>query len=577
MIKVDGFFERGKARVNRGEAKAIVDEIKRRFNDPVLRNLTIGVVTFNINQQTLIEDMLLSEFQKNSEFDRWANTGDETMFVKNLENVQGDERDVILFSIAYGPDEEGKVSHNFGPINKEGGWKRLNVAVSRARQEMIVFSTMSSDKIELRRTKSKGVEALKNFLEFAEKGRLQGEYTDTRVQKEQGILEHICKSIADAGYKYQKSVGHSKFKVDIAVLNPYNEEEYLVGIMLDGDSYRQSTNTKDREVAQIKVLQGLGWKLHRIWTLDWWDNKNKELSKLMSVIEEQKKNAFVKYQEYLDKQKNNESVQKTVEDSEISIAESVENAETPAIVIDEKYEVTEKEELNPETSFAELKAAEKIMQTEKTVTNDKSEDTVKSDNDNASINKTIDYEVAAFISADVEITPLATVEFIKKENMAVVGEKIQQIIDAEAPIEYDRLAKKTLRAFGILRSTPQALDAFDNAFKKTSCKQNRQSGIRFIWRKDQDQDAFRLFRVDAKSDDKRALDEIGQQELKNAVCYTLMQKGAMEKDILIRETIRTMGFSRSSEGLIEAVERGIKYGRKTGEIILNSEKNLELA
>lgn len=159
---------------------------------PDLRNQTIGVVTFNISQQTLIEDLLQEEYQKDAAFDKWANVGEETVFVKNLENVQGDERDVILFSIAFGPDAEGKLSLNFGPLNKEGGWKRLNVAVSRARSEMMVFTTMTADMIELRRTKSKGVEALKDFLEFAEKGRLQGEYVETRVQKDQGIMEHIC-------------------------------------------------------------------------------------------------------------------------------------------------------------------------------------------------------------------------------------------------------------------------------------------------------------------------------------------------------------------------------------------------
>ena len=90
-------------------------------------------------------------------------------------------------------------------------------------------------------------------------------------------MEHICQAVTAGGYQYQKAVGHSKFKVDIAVINPYNPEEYLMGIILDGESYRQSQNTKDREVAQVSVLSGLGWELHRIWTMDWWDNREKEL------------------------------------------------------------------------------------------------------------------------------------------------------------------------------------------------------------------------------------------------------------------------------------------------------------
>ena len=265
MVKAEGFFDRKKGRINEGEAKAIIKEIKRRYKDDTLKNQSIGVVTFNISQQTLIEDMLQEEFANDIEFDKWATTGAEALFVKNLENVQGDERDVILFSVAFGPDEDGKLSLNFGPLNREGGWKRLNVAVSRARSEMIVFTIMTSEMIDLKRTKAKGVESLKDFLEFAEKGKLQLSYAELHAKTNQGILKRVCAEIEKAGYKYQKAVGHSKFKVDIAVLNPYNEEEYLLGIMLDGESYRQSKNTKDREIAQINVLGGLGWSLHRIW------------------------------------------------------------------------------------------------------------------------------------------------------------------------------------------------------------------------------------------------------------------------------------------------------------------------
>lgn len=286
MVKGKGFFDRGKGRVNREEARAIVAEIRRRYQDPILKDLSMGVVTFNISQQTLIEDLLLEEFRKDTDFESWANGGEEPLFVKNLENVQGDERDIILFSVAFGPDKEGKLSLNFGPINKDGGWKRLNVAVTRAKEEMVVFSSMTGDMIDLKRTRSRGVEALKHFLEYAEKGRLQGDCNKQNIGKRQGIVECICSKLKDAGYEFQKDIGHSKFKIDIAVIHPEKPEEYVLGIMLDGDSYRQSVNTKDREIGQINVLSGLGWNLHRIWTMDWWDNREKEIQKVMDRLEE---------------------------------------------------------------------------------------------------------------------------------------------------------------------------------------------------------------------------------------------------------------------------------------------------
>lgn len=596
MIKTEGFFDRSRGRVNEGEAKAIVEEIKRRYKDPKLTNQTIGVVTFNISQQILIEDLLQEEYQKALDFDNWANVGEETMFVKNLENVQGDERDVILFSIAFGPDADGKLSLNFGPLNKDGGWKRLNVAVSRARSEMVIFTTMTADMIDLKRTKSKGVESLKNFLEFAEKGRLQGEYIETRVQKNQGIMEHICRQISNAGFKYQKAVGHSKFKVDIAVVNPYNEQEYLLGIMLDGESYRQSSNTKDREMAQINVLKGLGWNLYRIWTMDWWDNRDREISKLLELLEQQKALAYEKYQ--VTHQEETEEVQNEMETEQAVDFVSVEK-EIPQGVLDtlgnERTENGNKSELgkeilakthimNGETEsfnealtidvsgkFASVAPATEILDLRVAAKKEEQPGRIA-----VGLLEKPAYQMKEYVSADVETTPMATVEFVQKSAMAVIITRMQQIIDVEAPIHYDRLMKKVLRSFDIGRSSVQTLEAVDKALKKTVSKTNKQEGVKFVWRKDQNPDTYRMYRKDQNFDDKRTPAEVCQQELKNAVCLTLKEKGALDKDTLMKETIRTMGYARSGAVLMSAVERGLKYGRKSGEIVQGTNKKFML-
>lgn len=570
LVKVDGFFDRGKGRVNEAEAKTIVAEIRRRYEDSVRKGQTIGVVTFNISQQTLIEDLLLEEYQKDAVFEQWANAGEETLFVKNLENVQGDERDVILFSIAFGPDAEGKLSLNFGPLNKEGGWKRLNVAVSRARTEMAVFTTMTADMIDLKRTKSKGVEALKDFLEFAQKGRLQGDYVETRVEKDQGIMEHICRAITDGGYKYQKAVGHSRFKVDIAVINPYNSEEYLLGIMLDGESYRQSRSTKDREVAQISVLCSLGWELHRIWTMDWWDNRDKELLKLMRLLEKKKEEACRIYGQHA-----NVPVEAAKEPAEM--AEEV----TTEVKFDRKeiaWKKPVKEEVpmqNAESvamgyymaqssppAVADVKVASGKNEVVESIAQEKLVET--------------EYCVKEYFYADVEVTDLSTADYIKKESLVLIADKMQRIVDAEAPIMYERLVKKTLRAFNIARSGTQTLEATDKALKRVSARMNKQAGVKFYWRKDQDPDQYRIYRMDMNSSDKRPADEICQQELKNAVCITLKEKGAQDKESLMKNAIRTMGYARSSTAIVTAAEKGLKYGRKTGEIVQDEEKRFSL-
>lgn len=283
---------------NAKEAEAIVKEVLRRFNSPLLHDQTIGIVTFNIKQRDLIKDLIDEECKKNIEFDKWAfpkkyldkdskvNPDDiEELFVKNLENVQGDERDVILFSIGFGPDENGKVYYNFGPLNQEGGWKRLNVAISRSRREMIVFASMTSDMIDVNRSSNDGVNQLHDFLKYAETGILGDDISKENFHAK-GITLQICKALETAGYKTQKNVGSSDLKIDIAVVNPYDENEYLLGVMLDGDSYRKAENTKDRELSQQSVLEGLGWSTYRIWTMDWWDNKDKEIKKLIAYVEE---------------------------------------------------------------------------------------------------------------------------------------------------------------------------------------------------------------------------------------------------------------------------------------------------
>lgn len=287
LAAVDGVFERGKSRQNRAEAEAVVEELKRRCHDPALSGYSAGVVTFNINQQHLIDDLLTAACAADPVLEKWVFESAEPVFVKNLENVQGDERDVILFSIGYGPDENGKVYMNFGPLNRDGGWRRLNVAISRARQEMVVFATLKPDQIDLSKTSSEGVAALKGFLEYASGKPLsqtEGAIM-ARRQNRSGIADRICEALEEKGYKTDRSVGRSEYRIDIGVVDPADPERYLLGILLDGAGYGSAKTTRDREIAQLGVLAGLGWNILRVWSMDWWDNSAKELDRIVKELE----------------------------------------------------------------------------------------------------------------------------------------------------------------------------------------------------------------------------------------------------------------------------------------------------
>ena len=265
LKRIDGVYDYGKTRCNTLEAKEIVKEVVDRLVSDDPRSL--GIIAFSKAQSDLIEDLLLESLAAKPGLESKAFNREEPLFVKNLENVQGDERDVILFSIGYGPDESGRVSMNFGPLNKMGGERRLNVALTRARDEMVVFTSMDSEIIDPRRTNAEGALGLKRFLKYAEKGELIETERNDLASGE--LLSQIVSSLSALGYTVHTGVGASSFKVDLAVVDPKEPGRYCLGIIVDGENYYKLKTVRDREIVRISMLKNLGWKLCRVWTLDW--------------------------------------------------------------------------------------------------------------------------------------------------------------------------------------------------------------------------------------------------------------------------------------------------------------------
>ena len=284
FVPVEGVYDKGGRRSNRSEAEAIVKEVERRLTSDS-NTQSIGIIAFSVVQQNLIEDLLQEMLDHKLAVKQAADALYEPIFVKNLENVQGDERDVILFSVGYGPDKKGNVSMNFGPLNNAGGERRLNVAVSRARQEMMVFSTMRSSHIDLRRSKARGVEGLKHFLEYAEQQVLAENIQSTASRPDTPLARQIADAIAEKGYVVNVNVGRSHFKVDVAVSRQESPDAYVLGILLDGESYRDTQTTRDREIVQPSVLEGLGWRVMRIWSVDWLNNPQRVIDRVMEQLQ----------------------------------------------------------------------------------------------------------------------------------------------------------------------------------------------------------------------------------------------------------------------------------------------------
>ena len=177
------------------------------------------------------------------------------------------------------------MSLNFGPLNKEGGWRRLNVAVSRARYEMKVFSTITSDQIDLNRSSSEGVAGLKAFLSYAEKGRDALRYSAVDSAKtDDGIVLSIAEALKEEGFEVQTNIGCSGYRIDLGIVNPANPGNYIAGVLCDGYNYAAAKTTNDREVVQIKTLKLLGWNICRVWALDYWCNRDKTVARLVAQL-----------------------------------------------------------------------------------------------------------------------------------------------------------------------------------------------------------------------------------------------------------------------------------------------------
>ncbi|MEE3390266.1 MAG: DUF4011 domain-containing protein [Candidatus Cryptobacteroides sp.] len=263
---VNGFYDYGKTRTNKAEAEAIVEEtIKRLQQNP---ERSIGIIAFSKQQSDIIEDLLEQRLSKYPEIEMSNREAAEPLFVKNLENVQGDERDVILFSIGYGPDKEGRVSMNFGPLNKAGGERRLNVAISRARYEMKIFSTLKPEQIDERRTQAEGMLGLKQFLKFAQNGAVKTS-DNCNCEDKELVVSQLSNALRLKGYEVDTRVGSSAFRIDIAIVDPEANGRYALGIIIDGESYYRLKTARDREVIRPAVLRTLGWNLVHVWTLDW--------------------------------------------------------------------------------------------------------------------------------------------------------------------------------------------------------------------------------------------------------------------------------------------------------------------
>ena len=289
--KVSGVYSKGKGRHNQAEAEAIVAETVKRLTDKnfISSGKSIGIITLNTEQQKLISDLLDRARQRHPQIEPFFQSElEEPVVVKNLETVQGDERDLIMLGIGYGPTEPGAntMSMNFGPLNRDGGWRRLNVAVTRARQEMMVFSSFDPSLIDLNRTSARAVADLKHFIEFAQRGpvALAQAIRGSVGSYDSPFEEAVANGLRRKGWQVIPQIGVSRFRIDLGIVHPDKPGDYLVGVECDGATYHSAATARDRDKVRSSILHGLGWKLLRQWSTEWWIDKEGALERLDFAI-----------------------------------------------------------------------------------------------------------------------------------------------------------------------------------------------------------------------------------------------------------------------------------------------------
>jgi very-short-patch-repair endonuclease len=498
---VDGIYDRGRSRQNRAEAEAVVAEIVRRLRDADLCKRTIGVVTFNQAQQRLIEDLLDEERRKDPGLEPFfSNDAVEPVFVKNLENVQGDERDVILFSICHGPDAQGRVSMNFGPLNTEGGWRRLNVAVSRARQEMLVFSTLRADQLDLSRTSARGVANLKAFLEYAERGKsaLITQNTLTGRDEESLFEEQVCQALRERGHIVHTQVGCSGYRIDLAVVDPERPGRYLLGIECDGATYHRARTARDRDKLREDQLRKLGWRLHRIWSTDWWENPAREVARAEEAIAAARIAPVVPL--------------------------AVASAPPPAAA-----------ETSPSIDLGDG------------LTVAITEDSVLAPPAPASA--ALPYEVCRLQRAH-----MATEDFYLPQSTSLLVAQITQVVNAEGPISFTLLARRVIQAWGMTQVGSRIRARLQEVCSGLFYTKTRRGDVTFYWPRDISPQDYRRFRIPGE---RREAEDLPTEEIANAAHEVLAAQISLPEEDLLREVARLFGYQRTGPTVQACLQQGV--------------------
>ena len=279
-----GVWDRGRSRTNRIEARRVADLVIEHFTR--FPNRSLGVVAMNAQQREAIEDAIAQALESRPDILPLMDASlHEPFFVKSLENVQGDERDAMMISIGYGKDANGHLSKNFGPLNMDGGWRRLNVLITRAKWQTTLVTGIRSHELSDISPNNRGAVALRDFIAYAEKHcELPQSPSIPTAEETNDFEDAVATALRDRGLKVDQQVGASKFRIDLAIRDERDSSRYVLGIECDGATYHSTRTARDRDILRENVLRSMGWRIHRVWSTEWFHDRDRAIERVLASL-----------------------------------------------------------------------------------------------------------------------------------------------------------------------------------------------------------------------------------------------------------------------------------------------------
>lgn len=529
----NGEFDRS-SHNNRKEAEYVVDLIYKNIDK--YPNRSLGVVAFSQSQQNLIDKLLFRRRQSTPEKEFFFDENKEdAFFIKNLETVQGDERDTIIFSIGYGPDSKGILSLNFGPLNKEGGERRLNVAVTRAKYNIQVASSMHATDIDLSRTKSEGVRLLREYLDFAENGEIaleRNESVGNIDQFDSDFEFEVCEFLRNHGFSVDTQVGCSGFRIDLG-LKIRNSSDYVLAIECDGATYHSSKNARDRDRLRQTILENMGWKFYRIWSTEWFRNKLVEQEKLLHVANDAVKIQYI--HEFNSDDSNLElsnegKVSSNPSSDDMHVRDSVHGKHVTHADFSNKYEEN--------MSSLKEKSAKDLYDITQPV-----------------VNNHFSFEKYKMASSTKDCK-----DIFDKHKSIGFKEIVKDILEVEAPLSENLLLQRIVWYFQREKVSSAVQKSFD--IKMRGCEDFgiiRRNGFMYL------KDAHIAFRL--PGDILRDFKQIAPEEIGEGMLEIISKNVSVAKDGLYRFMIGQYGKKRLGRSDTEALDNALDMLLKSGKIV----------